>query len=314
MSIDKKYKDMICDRLNTGRDFVLFRFPNQNEWHIDTDPEWTVKTSLYDKYERKLPDATATDHYLDSVARLRDEHKRRGGKTVYSRVIRGCIDAETSIVDAAEAYFEVNPHAFCALVSRKDVGVWIVATPELLLHADKERFATMALAGSRPAYTECVWDAKNIAEQAMVTRFICDEWSRLGLSVRTSEPATLVSGCIEHICTHIDAPYTPDVNVDSILRTTSPTPAVCGLPRVDARRLISQYEPHLRGLYAGYIAVEHGGTTRAYVVLRCARLTLDGQYAVYAGGGITADSDPQTELAETQLKSSTILRALSREI
>lgn len=108
----QKYKDMICDRLNTGRDFVLFRFPNQNEWHIDTDPEWTVKTSLYDKYERKLPDATATDHYLDSVARLRDEHKRRGGKTVYSRVIRGCIDAETSIVDAAEAYFEVNPHAF----------------------------------------------------------------------------------------------------------------------------------------------------------------------------------------------------------
>lgn len=314
MSIDIKYKNILCDRLNTGRDFVFFRLPNDTVWHFDDDPDWKVKTCLYDRYNSELPDATDISYYLDSVARLRNEHLQRGGKTVFSRVIRGCLDPEMSIVDACEAYFEVNKHAFCALVSRKNVGIWMIATPELLLYADKVRFATMALAGSRPAHTVSIWDTKNVKEQAMVTRFICDEWSKLGLDVQASESTTLVSGCIEHICTHIEAPYTKTVEVDKILKITSPTPAVCGLPRDDARQLIDRYETHLRGLYAGYIAVEYGDTTHAYVVLRCARLSADGQFAVYVGGGITADSQPQSELTETELKSSTIIRALRNEI
>jgi isochorismate synthase EntC len=52
-----------------------------------------------------------------------------------------------------------------------------------------------------------------------------------------------------------------------------------------------------------------GGEGKLAVMLRCA--LLHGECAdLFAGAGIVADSDPQAELEETDLKLSSILEAL----
>lgn len=304
-------KQYIRDSIAAGRDFAVFRLPGEKVWHTDTEPGWSLRAVPYDRCEPFLPEATDTNSYLASVATLRDVHRRRGGKTVLSRIIRGTLSDNIDIADACKSYFEANPGAFCTLVSRRETGTWIIATPELLLYADSVWARTMSLAGTRPADTDEPWDTKNIEEQAIVTRFILDEWRRIGLDPVAEAPMTLRSNRVEHICTRINARLSSEIDIDTILEHTSPTPAVCGMPRYDARHLIEQHEAHSRGLYAGYIAVAHGDTIRAFVTLRCARLDADGSFAVYAGGGITADSIPENELRETRLKASAIIEALT---
>jgi isochorismate synthase len=95
-----------------------------------------------------------------------------------------------------------------------------------------------------------------------------------------------------------------------LLNKLHPTPAVCGLPKKDAFDFIIENETHDRGFYAGYIGIETQSSNEYFVNLRCARFFSD-RINLFVGGGITADSRPENEWTETELKSGTIMKALS---
>jgi len=69
-----------------------------------------------------------------------------------------------------------------------------------------------------------------------------------------------------------------------------------------------------RGVYGGAVGWVDGAGNGAWAVsLRCAELSQDRRSArLVAGGGIVADSDPLSELAETQAKFQAMLSALIR--
>jgi len=87
-----------------------------------------------------------------------------------------------------------------------------------------------------------------------------------------------------------------------MLKLLHPTSAVCGMPREAAQEFIAQHENFDRSYFAGFLGpVNLGEETNIYVNLRCARL--EGEKAwLYAGAGITEDSDPQKEWEETEMK------------
>jgi menaquinone-specific isochorismate synthase len=97
-----------------------------------------------------------------------------------------------------------------------------------------------------------------------------------------------------------------------LVRALHPTPAVCGTPRDLALAFIRAHEGFDRRRYAGAVGwVDARGNGTWAVSIRCAEL--DGSSArVYAGNGIVADSDPETELAETRAKLQAMLSALVR--
>lgn len=251
-----------------------------------------------------FPEATDVDHYLQSVADIASYHKSNGGKTVFSRVITGYNPGGIDIDKACAAYFKNNPHAFRMYLHHPEYGTWIIATPELLLSVRGGVASTMALAGTRRAgKPDEPWDSKNREEQRMVTDFIMDAFRNCGLAPDAGLPYTFTSNDVEHIRTDITATVPEGFDVKSLLEVLSPTPAVCGLPRADALRNISKYEKHARGLYTGYAMVTFpDGSIEAYVILRCARILDNGHFALYAGGGITAMSNPALELEETEIK------------
>ena len=290
-----------------------------NNWNTGSNANITLRNRLSAEAvlslgeqsvtDAELPAATDRERYLRRVASLIEELKTTGGKTVIARTATGTLPQ--SPANCFAALIEAMPLNFCHIYYTPSTDAWMGATPEVLLDAFDRKYATMALAGTRPAGSNGPWDEKNMREQQMVTDFIVDNLRPLSANTEVSNKITLPSGKIEHICTRIKGSLRPEVSVNEVLDRLSPTPAVAGLPRDISLSRIDRIENFSRSCYSGYIAVVQGVTVSAYVNLRCLQFTADGRYCIYAGGGITAQSDPQSEWNETTAKINSILSILT---
>ena len=97
-----------------------------------------------------------------------------------------------------------------------------------------------------------------------------------------------------------------------VLNAIHPTPAVCGLPTTTAAHYLSRHEHLHRGLYAGAIGWMTPEACRFVVPLRGGILHSDGiRVRLFAGAGIVETSEPDAELAETDLKLGPMRSAIS---
>src|SRR5712691_6033515 len=95
------------------------------------------------------------------------------------------------------------------------------------------------------------------------------------------------------------------------LAVTFPAGTVTGALKRRAMELIAEHEPTARGPYAdavGYLTF--AGDLDFCITIRTAVISEDVAY-VQTGAGVVADSDPQTELLETQAKAKTLLPAVA---
>lgn len=91
-----------------------------------------------------------------------------------------------------------------------------------------------------------------------------------------------------------------------------PTPAVGGVPTDVAIRYAAEVEGFDRGRYAGPVGwMDSRGDGAFALGIRCAEVS-GARARIYAGNGMVAGSDPDEELAETQLKLQALLAALVR--
>jgi isochorismate synthase EntC len=118
---------------------------------------------------------------------------------------------------------------------------------------------------------------------------------------------------IQHLETSIVAELQPDRCVLEALEVLHPTPAVGGFPRQPALETIRSEEKLDRGWYAGPIGwIDANGDGEFAVALRSA--LIDGDCAtLFAGCGIVADSNPESEYAESCWKLQVMLRGLGGE-
>lgn len=247
------------------------------------------------------------DTYCRSLRKLIDTLALTGGKTVLSRAID--LSTQSAAADIFARLCRAYPEA--AVFSwRSGADVWLGATPELLLDCSEGRVATMSLAGTRPAGTPGPWDAKNIEEQEIVTRFITGTLASMGLRPEAGERGVRGAGPVEHLCTRVTATLPASVSPLEVACALAPTPAVAGWPREEALRHIAALEPHPREYYAGFFGLLGPASARLFVTLRCMRLSPSGRVRLYAGGGVTPLSSPPAEWEETERKASTLLRFL----
>ena len=200
------------------------------------------------------------------------------------------------------------PHAFVSVLNLPGHGIWIGATPELLLSRHGNELATTALAGTRqvsPAGTP--WDAKNIEEQKIVEQYITGICRQFCTTVEALPTATARAGHIEHLLTKINMKLPAGTPAAPLLRALHPTPAVCGSPKEESRSFILAEEGYDRCFFSGFLGHISSATDfDLYVNLRCMRVTPHAT-TLYAGCGITAHSNPQKEWEETETKIDTLL-------
>ncbi|HEX2149768.1 MAG TPA: chorismate-binding protein, partial [Actinomycetota bacterium] len=93
------------------------------------------------------------------------------------------------------------------------------------------------------------------------------------------------------------------------LYASFPAGTVSGAPKIRAMEIIDELEPTRRGPYSGVVGYfDFSGNLDTCIALRTAYV-VDGKIYIQAGGGIVADSDPQTEWLETVNKAKALLTA-----
>ena len=195
---------------------------------------------------------------------------------------------------ACQAY----PDAFVALISTPQSGTWLMATPEVLVEGETDRWHTMALAGTMEVAGP--WSVKNIREQRYVTTYIMKCLERFASDIREEGPVTVQAANVVHLRSDFCFTFDDPTLIGNLLQTLHPTPAVGGLPKDEAVDFIVHNEASARRYYSGFAGpLQIEGATHLFVALRCMQLLSDG-YRLYAGGGLLPDSEEATEWHETE--------------
>jgi len=209
---------------------------------------------------------------------------------------------------------------------RFSIDGFVGASPELLVEVDGATIRSHPLAGTTPRTGDVDNDARLAAELQASTKnqiehrvVIDDVHDRLLPYVSyldwEPEPSVVTVANVQHLGTRMEGHLSqPGPSVIELVRELSPTPALGGHPRRAALDLIERVEGFDRGRYGGAVGwVDADGNGTWAVAIRCAEFSDDRRCArLVAGGGIVADSEPLSELAETQAKFQAMLSAIVR--
>ena len=156
--------------------------------------------------------------------------------------------------------------------------------------------------------------AKEAEEHRLLVEAVLEALTPVCEGAPAATPAEIVRlATVSHLTTRVSGRLRgPAPSALELVGHLHPTPAVGGLPRRRALRAIAELEGFDRGLYAGPVGwVGAGGDGEWAVALRCA--ALDGPRArLWAGAGIVAGSDPESEWYETEAKLAAMLGVLTR--
>jgi isochorismate synthase len=186
------------------------------------------------------------------------------------------------------------------------------STPELLVAKSGMEARSEALAGSaRPELAGALLDSpKERSEHGYVARFVRTTLDAFSPEVEVANSELSLLSHVAHLRTPLRARLARPIHLLELAAALHPTPAVGGVPRAAAAEFIRAIEVEPRGWYAGPVGwFDAEGDGELFVALRSARFT-GATAELWAGAGIVADSDPEAEARETELKAMTVASAL----
>ena len=215
-------------------------------------------------------------------------------------------------------------HALYPSCTVFSVDGFIGASPELLVERRGERVRCHPLAGTFPRSGDPESDdllaarLQQSVKDQNEHRFVIDEIRRV-LDARCDAltipdlPTILPLRNVLHLGTEIAGRLRePWPAVLELVGELHPTPAVGGTPTEAALAWIEDNEGMERGRYAGPVGwLDRSGDGSFVVGIRSAEIR-ETTARLFAGVGIVAGSEPESELVETQLKLQALLAALVR--
>ncbi|MDR0284700.1 MAG: chorismate-binding protein [Propionibacteriaceae bacterium] len=236
---------------------------------------------------------------LDKVVLARDEVGEAAGH----------IDIQAVLARLAAAYPQTWTFGVQGLVG---------ASPELLVRQDRGLITSRVLAGTIHGSEVAVdlaaalsSSSKDLAEHEYAVASVADALRGHVSSLHVPEvPFVLQLPNVMHLATDITGAARPGATVLELAAAIHPSAAVCGTPTEHARALITELEHLDRGRYAGPVGwINTHGDGEIALALRCG--LIEGRGArIFAGCGIVADSDPESEWAETEAKLLPMIEAL----
>ncbi len=199
----------------------------------------------------------------------------------------------------------------------------IGASPEVLVTEDRGEVVTRPIAGTRPrGQTEAedeeleeqlLTDEKERAEHIMLVDLHRNDIGRVCEpgSVQVDELMTVERySHVMHLVSNVRGRLRENKDQFDLLRATFPAGTLTGAPKIRAMEIIEELEPLKRGPYGGAVGYfSFSGAMDTCITLRTFVVKGDTAY-IQAGGGIVADSDPDTEYRETLMKSQALLEAV----
>jgi len=231
----------------------------------------------------------------------------------------GPLELEAALGELCAAY----PDCYTYFFAPRPGCAFLGATPELLVSVQGAALRSMALAGSirrgrTPAEDDTLAaalfnSAKDRYEHDLVAVELRRRLSLVSAELLApAEPQVLRFRNIQHLHTPFSARLKKPKGVLTVLARLHPTPALGGMPRPAALEFIRQYEPLTRGWYAAPVGWLDSHLDGCFAVgIRSAVVQRERAW-LYAGAGIVAASQAQSEWEETALKFRPMLQALVR--
>jgi anthranilate synthase component 1 len=117
---------------------------------------------------------------------------------------------------------------------------------------------------------------------------------------------------VMHLVSSIEGRLRPDLSAVDAFRACFPAGTLSGAPKIRAMEIIEELEPTRRGIYGGSVLyADFSGNLTSCIAIRT--LLMQGKQGhIQAGGGIVADSVPESEYQESVNKSRAVVRAIER--
>lgn len=270
---------------------------------------------------------TAKDDFLAAVVTAKE---RIVDGDIFQVVIsqRFELDCEAAPLDVYRVLRSLNPSPYMYLLAleRPDGGEYSIvgSSPEALVKVQDGRAFTHPIAGSRPRgaspeedldlETSLLADDKERAEHLMLVDLARNDLLKVCAagSVEVTEFMRVERfSHIMHIVSSVEGDVLPDKTAVDVFRATFPAGTLSGAPKPRALEIIDELEPAQRGVYGGVIGYfGFSGDADLAIAIRTATI-MDGVARVQAGGGLVADSVPQSEFEESQNKAAAPLRAVA---
>ena len=244
--------------------------------------------------------------------------------TVREAIARGEV-YQANVVGHRSASFTGDPYAAGAAVASlpgaRYGGVvggqgWLVASasPEQLVRVEGRRVTTVPIKGTSHDHDALLASAKDRAEHVMIVDLERNDLARI------TEPGSVVVDDLYsvsdwaglwHASSLVSGQLEEGVGVLDLLQALAPGGSVTGAPKHAACGLLAGLEPVGRGPAMGAFGFLWPGGMDLGLTIRTVAVA-DGAVHLWAGGGITWGSDPDTEVAEAHAKAAPVLAALAQ--
>lgn len=261
------------------------------------------------------------DRYCEIVERAK--HYIREGD-IFQCVPSNRLDAdfEGSLLDTYRVLRTTNPSPYMFYFSSDDMEV-AGASPETLVKLEDGVLHTFPIAGSRPRgatpeedarfEAELRIDEKELSEHNMLVDLGRNDLGKISSfgSVEVEKYMEILKfSHIMHICSTVTGKIRDGFDALDAVDAVLPAGTLSGAPKIRACEIINELENNKRGIYGGAIGyIDFRGNLDTCIGIRLC-YKKNGRVFVRSGGGVVADSVPETEYIETVNKAKAVVRAL----
>ncbi|MGI6108854.1 MAG: anthranilate synthase component I family protein [Eubacteriaceae bacterium] len=243
-------------------------------------------------------------------------------QVVPSNRMRAAAEKGCSLFPVYEQLRQSNPSPYMYYLNFGDFEA-AGSSPETLLRKTGSQLLTVPIAGTRPRgkdeqqdhelEAELLEDPKELAEHNMLVDLARNDIGKIACtgSVRVRDYLNIRKfRNVMHLCTGVTGQIKDGMTSMDALSSLLPAGTLSGAPKIRACEIIEELEDEKRGLYggsAGYIGTN--GNMDMCIAIRTA-FRKNQSVIIQSGGGVVADSDPQTEYMETRHKAQAVLSAM----
>ena len=219
-----------------------------------------------------------------------------------------------------------NPAPFSGFLNLPDVQI-LSSSPERFVAVFDNKIETKPIKGTRPRGSNPEQDSRLInelrnsskdkAENVMIVDLLRNDIGKNSAIGSVDVPSLFdieSFTTVHHLVSTVQGDLDSDRHALHLLRGCFPGGSITGAPKIRSMEIIEELEPHRRGVYCGGIGwVGFDGNMDTNIAIRTL-IHSAGEIRFWAGGGIVADSDSNSEYQETFDKAAALFSVLEQPV
>ncbi len=301
----------------------------------NTEKEWDELSKLFHseacprlqnfKPTSSIESNTAKPLYAQSFEKIKS-YIREGDCYQVNLTQRFSVKVQGQAWDIYLKLRQNNPAPFAAYFNAPD-GCVLSSSPERFLSIVNGNVETKPIKGTirRASYAnedkalaeQLLESEKDRAENLMIVDLMRNDISRNCETGSVTVPRLFALesyATVHHLVSTVTGRLKKDRHAVDLLRGCFPGGSITGAPKLRAMEIIEELEPNRRNIYCGSIGyIGYDGNMDTNIAIRT-MLHTEGSIYCWAGGGIVADSELESEYQECFEKAAAMLRLFEKKL